>query len=1040
MLRVTALRFLDGFECGLADRTALVELTCEGRPGPGAGAWLDRLEGRAGLARLMPAETPEAIGLGPWIAGRGDAAGDAASHDIDWIAHLVPPPEAGAAEGGSGRRGGDGDRVLHRGAAALAALAVAIQRWARIPVARAAVIAVGPGSGSGSRAGSDTGSDAGAARIRIALPWRNRPLLRAALELARAHVDACLATQASGSGPGTEAGTGPGTGPDAAAEAAEARTRARLQAMLARARPDGLSPNALRFALAAQARDLPVTMLSGQVIQLGWGAAARQFKSSFTDRTPSLAEQLARGKPYATRRLARARLPVPAQRHVPDAAGARRAAAELGWPVVLKPAALDQGRGVHVGIDGPAALDRALADVQGMGGPGGLLVERVVPGDDHRLLVAEGRLVMATRRVPGGVTGDGRATVAELLARLNADPRRGTAKDSLLIRVEMDDEARSCLAAAGLGPDSVPAAGRVVALRRTANISTGGTAVDVSDRVHPDNARAAIRAARIVGLDLAGVDVLSPDISRSWREVGGAICEVNAQPGFRPHWLAAPHRDVNGEILDILFGLGDVAADDPSGRSAGGPASVPRRAGPASGARPGRVPVAAITGSKGKSTTAMMLHHIWCAAGWCAGVNSTVGTWVGRERIDDQNLSGMPGAALLFTDPAVEAAVLEMPRKGLIVFGQACDAYDVGALLNVQEEHIGQNGIETIDQMADLKGKVLRQARDAVVVNAADPRCLAQAARSTAPRRILVAPADPDATGNGGAGADGAGKGGAGKGGAGDAPPDLSALRAHLAAGGEAVFAAPHPDRRADGAGDWITFARGTTRRPLVALRDLPATMEGRLRFNAMNAMCAAAMAAAQGLGAAAIRDGLLSFRSDREMNPGRYNLVPGFAATVLVDYAHTPEGLSELCRLVGEMPVRGTRTMALRLLGNSGPDKVHRIAGPLIAAFDRIVVLPDMAKIRKFGYFTGPDPEAEMMDAVRGVFLEHGADPDRVTAARDHRAAAIDMLRGAGSDDLVALLIDPDEAFRIVDAARTPPAGTGADMGAGAGDGTAGA
>ena len=242
---------------------------------------------------------------------------------------------------------------------------------------------------------------------------------------------------------------------------------------------------------------------------------------------------------------------------------------------------------------------------------------------------------------------------------------------------------------------SVPAAGTCVALRRTANISTGGTAEDVTAGVHPDNRMLVERAARVVGLDVVGVDFLTTDVGRSWREIGGAICEVNAQPGLRPHWLADPQRDVNGEILDRLFA-----------------------------GRPTRIPTVAITGTNGKSTTSLMLQHIWQTAGLRAGVCTTHCLRIGEETVSTRNLSGFPGARILLNDPAVEVAIIEMPRKGLIIFGHPCDRYDVAALLNIQDDHLGSLGIDTLDQMAELKSEVLQRARQAVVVNGDDPACV----------------------------------------------------------------------------------------------------------------------------------------------------------------------------------------------------------------------------------------------------------------------------------------------------------------------------
>lgn len=394
----------------------------------------------------------------------------------------------------------------------------------------------------------------------------------------------------------------------------------------------GLAPNTLRFALAAMARCFPVAVLGNGVIQIGWGAAQQRMESSFTGNTSVLATRMARDKTMTTAVLASAGLPVPRSATVSDFAQAGKVAQTLGWPVVIKPSNRDQGQGVVPDIRTDAMLEQAFERAARLS-PRRVIVEKHVPGDDHRMLVVGGRMMMATRRIPAGVVGDGEHTVAQLMEQVNADPRRGTGHRSMLKRLVLDDDAETRLAEQALTADSVLEPGRMVALRRTANISTGGTAVDVTAQVHPDNQRLAERAARVIGLDIAGVDLLCPDISRSWREVGAAICEVNAQPGFRPHWLGDPARDVNGEVIDWLF------------RD-----------------KPARIPTAAITGTNGKTTAGRMLHRIWMTAGRTAGVCTTHGVWVGDDMVTQQSLSGFPGGRMLLMDPAAKPGRLRPNR------------------------------------------------------------------------------------------------------------------------------------------------------------------------------------------------------------------------------------------------------------------------------------------------------------------------------------------------------------------------------------------
>ena len=434
--------------------------------------------------------------------------------------------------------------------------------------------------------------------------------------------------------------------------------------------------------------------------------------------------------------------------------------------------------------------------------------------------------------------------------------------------------------------------------------------------VHPDNIALAVRAARIVGLDIAGVDFLCPDISRSWRDVGGAICEVNAQPGLRPHWLADPARDINGEILDILFG-----------------------------GRPARVPTAAVAGTNGKTTTAEMLHRIWSAAGRRTGVCTTARVRIGDEIVSTDNLSGQPGARIILNDPGVQAAVMEMPRKGLIYFGHHCDRYDVAALLNVQDDHIGVDGIDTIEQIAELKAEVLERATEAIVVNAEDPLCLAMRARAGTGRHILVArKAAVDVVGE------------------------------HRRRGGEAVFLADRGGR------PWIILAAGGAETELMPVHDVPATLNGMLPFNETNALFAAALAWAQGVETDTIRDALSSFHNSAEENPGRYNFIGGMPFDVLVDFAHNPDGVRGICSVASALPSRGgvCSAASTSAAATRGISRRWLRCSPPLSTNSSSAVTP----WRSAHAPTTPasDPAATMVARPRELLLNQRVDPSLIT------------------------------------------------------------
>lgn len=811
---------------------------------------------------------------------------------------------------------------LHQGvvgnlfASTVAALTVAIQREARDPVWRGRVL------------GQDGNT------FHLALPYEREAVLKDALPWVLRHLLLW-------------------SNPDLQQSPHSTALGQAYRSWLQTVRHGGLSPNTLRFALAAHKRGIPVLAESG-LLWLGWGIVTQRLDSSFTGNSSQIAARIARDKHLTSRLLHQAGLPVPPTGKAANWDGALAFAKRLGWPVVVKPGNQDQGKAVVPGICDEATLLAAFDEAEKYS-PGGVIVEKHIQGEDHRLLVVGGRLLMATKRIPAGVVGDGQSSVTALVEQINLDWRRGSDNRSLLMQIDLDDEALFCLSEIGLNPNTVLELGRFVRLRRTANISRGGSAVDVSGSIHPDNRWLAERAARVIGLDIAGVDFLCPDISRSWREVGGGICEVNAQPGFRPHWLGDPARDINGEILDWMFK-----------------------------AKPVRIPTVAITGTNGKSTTARMLHHIWMTAGKVAGVCTTQGVWVGNDLVTSDNLSGYPGGRMLLADPALDVAVIEMPRKGLIRFGHPCDRYDVGALLNVQDDHIGVNGIDSLEAMALLKAEVLERASQAVVVNADDSLCLAMLAKTGAHRHFLVA-------------RDGGNP----------------AIKSHRAKGGQAVFIQTNESN------PYVVLATGDTEMQLMRLFDIPATMNGLLRFNEMNALFATALAWAQGLSPVTIRSALSSFHNSPEQNPGRYNFIEGLPFRVLVDYGHNPEGMRGLMDVVDRVAVSGRRV----LVNTNGLRFRHHLAQELpgyAKTFDRIYLGHYEDYFQRFAQgFGSDDPLSEMFRQAQDILMPMLGSDQRLYIIRNHLEAIRAGLEGCQPGDLLVILAEPTDALQLIETFR---------------------
>lgn len=627
-------------------------------------------------------------------------------------------------------------------------------------------------------------------------------------------------------------------------------------------------------------------------VQLGWGANAERFDMSFTGRTSWIAEAMARDKWNSKRTLARAEITVPHAWVVHNVTDAEYAAANLAGWPVA----------VKPFNRSPGQPDNG--------------VTTGVPDPE----ILRGAFERASQCGTGGVI------VEEHIA--GDDHRLLVVNGSLLSAVR----------------------------RKVQGDNRFGWIEDVTASVHPDNRALVERVARVAGLDIAGVDVLTPDISRPWQEVGGAVYGVCGQPDFSPHWAADPDRDLNGEVLDSVFaGL------------------------------PARIPTAAITGTNGKTTTSEMLFSIWTAAGKRAGVCTTVAVRIGNQQVTAKNLSGWPGARILLEDPGVEAAVFEMPRKGLLKFGHPCDRYDVAALLNVQNDHIGDEGIDTLEQMAELKAEVLQRASRAVVVNADDPLCMAVRWRAGTDRHILV-------FGN----------------------PDNPALHEHRRSGGEAVFVA---DR--NGA-PCVVVATGDREEILMPVRDIPATMNGLLRFNVSNAMFAVGLAWGQGLAPAIIRRGLGEFRNSQDINPGRYNFIDGFPAQVLFDYAHNADGFREICAVVAEMPVTGRRILYSRGLGQHSAAQFAEVAPLMAEHFDEFVISCALRFASVCPDYAGPDPVATMLSMSAARLHVAGVAAEAVTTTGDRMEALSAVLSRGVPGDLVVVLDEPNVAFPVIDELRS--------------------
>jgi cyanophycin synthetase len=614
-------------------------------------------------------------------------------------------------------------------------------------------------------------------------------------------------------------------------------------------------------------------------VQLGHGKYQQRIQATVTGRTPHISVELASDKEETNKILAGLGLPVPKQELVQSETAAVRAARRVGFPVVTKPYNGNHGRGISIRLTSDEEVAHGFNVAREHSRS--VIVETFLEGDDHRLLVVNGELVAATRRTPGHVVGDGTHTVAELIEIVNQDPRRGVGHEKVLTRLELDAQALKMLERAELSAESVPAAGRAVYLRSTANLSTGGTATDVTDVIHPDNREMAERAVRAIGLDVGGVDFLSNNITESYRKIGGGICEVNAAPGFRMH--VAPSegtpRDVAAPVIDMLFPPG----------------------------APARVPIAAITGTNGKTTTARMLAHIAKMAGYTPGLTTTDGVYIDGQRTVQGDMTGPVSARMVLADPQIDLAVLETARGGLLRAGMGVNEVNVGAVINVQPDHLGLKGIDTLEQLAEVKRIVVEVASDCAVLNADDPLVMKMSGYTEA-KHICYVTMNPQHT----------------------------LVREHIRAGARACAL------EAGVNGQMITLYDRGGHIPLLWTHLIPATLEGRATHNVQNAMFAAAMAFSLGMKLDAIRQGLRTFDSTFFQAPGRMNVFNEHPFKVLFDYGHNAHAVGVMADLAQRLDVQGRRIVVLAGPGDRRDEDLVAIARAAAGRFDHYICRRD--------------------------------------------------------------------------------------------------
>jgi cyanophycin synthetase len=639
-----------------------------------------------------------------------------------------------------------------------------------------------------------------------------------------------------------------------------------------------LGPSTRAIVEAAGRRGIPWIRMNGDsLVQLGYGKYRRFIQAAMSDKTPGIAIEIAADKELTKNILSRSSIPVPRGVIAASAAEAVEAFRDLGLPVVVKPLNGCQGRGVSLNLTSESEVAEAFKIAREFSRD--VLVEELFEGRNYRVLVVDGSVVAASERLPANVTGDGSHAIAQLIEIANRDPRRGDGHEKPLTRIKVDSIMRAYLKKRGLSLDDVPPEGEAVCLREGVNLSTGGTAIDVTDLIHPEVARTCERASRIIGLDICGVDLVLKDISEPLSR--GGVIEVNAAPGLRMHHFpdGGQARDAGAAIVEMLY----------------------------PGGSPSRIPLVSVTGTNGKTTVTRMIAHVIGETGRTVGMTTTDGIYIGKERICKGDTTGPHSARSILSDPAVEVAVLETARGGIARRGLGYDWSDISVLTNIQPDHIGQDGIESIDDLVYIKSLVAERVREGgtLILNADDERLarLMDEPRMNRLKRNVVYFSLRE---------------------------NHLSIRKHIASGGVAYFAR----------GGWIMEALGRKEYHIARVANIPATLGGTAEFNVANALAAIAACRAYGISKEQIAIHMKSFAIGGD-NPGRINLYRVGGGLVMVDYGHNADAIKSICRTAARW--RDRRITGVVAVPGDRDDLIIEQAGRAAAAgFHRVIIKED--------------------------------------------------------------------------------------------------
>ena len=704
-----------------------------------------------------------------------------------------------------------------------------------------------------------------------------------------------------------------------------------------------LGPSTGSIVAEAVRRGIPYIRLNrGSFVQLGYGNQQRKIRATMTDRTASIAVDYAADKWETKKILEDHGIPVARGIVTRKFEDAKKSIRKIEYPLVVKPLDGNHGRGVTVGVNNLEHFATAFDAAKLQSRKGWVIIEKTLAGNDYRVLVINGKMVAAAHRVPAHVIGNGKDTLQALIDRENENPLRGYGHENVLTEITVDHQTERLIEDAGYILKSVLPKGEILTLKTTANLSTGGTAVDITDEVHPANVHIAERAIRLIGLDIGGVDIIAPDLTTTLSENGGGIVEINAAPGFRMHLqpTSGLARNVAEPVIDMLF--------PPGVRST--------------------IPIVAVTGTNGKTTTTRLINHILKGAGSTVGMCTTEGVYIKNRLIYPGDMTGPKSHGLVLSDPTIDAAVLECARGGILRAGLGYRECNVGVVTNISPDHLGLKGIDTLKQLAQVKSVIPQIVRKDghAILNADDP-LVARMERYVSGETIYYS-----------------------------LDPRNEIIRDHKKNNGISIVLEDNQ----------VCIYKGPWKYPLLPLADIPITFDGKAAFNIMNTLAAVGATFALGISDDNIKAGISTFFPSYSQTPGRTTLEDMLTFKVLIDYAHNQAGYQALKDFALALPAE-RRIVTVSLPGDRREVDFELCSKILSEGFDQIIV---------FEYYLRGRKPGEIVDLYKKYLMKFGVDESAITTFRDEKDALKFALDSARENDLVVLSInDIDGAHALV-------------------------